>query len=234
MEGQQQQQQPQVMVGQQYQEQFQQQFDPALMQQQFMQMPNVMMGDQMMPNGMMPFMPPYQGQPAYGGYNQYQMPQQYMMPQQMGGYQQNNYGRGGYNKVNPQKFKTVLCRHFENNGSCSLNDRCSFAHGSHEIRGFTDVIKLDINLSVAITVGSNAQQTTQLFRPQQWQLQDSQEIANTEIIAHSPMEIMRSIKKHKNSITNQAITTTIKIFSNSMNNSSNPILNDGSRDESHP
>ena len=61
-----------------------------------------------------------------------------------GGYQQNNYGggRGGFNKVNPQKFKTVLCRHFENNQSCSLGERCSFAHGAHEIRGFTDVIKL--------------------------------------------------------------------------------------------
>ena len=41
--------------------------------------------------------------------------------------------------MNYIKYKTTLCRHFEETGTCSLNDACSFAHGEHERRGINDV-----------------------------------------------------------------------------------------------
>eukprot|EP00754_Rhynchopus_humris_P009519 Rhum_TRINITY_DN14028_c5_g1::Rhum_TRINITY_DN14028_c5_g1_i1::g.68213::m.68213 len=37
-------------------------------------------------------------------------------------------GDGGYG----QRYKTVMCRHFEQ-GNCSKGDRCSFAHGNQEL-----------------------------------------------------------------------------------------------------
>jgi hypothetical protein len=40
-----------------------------------------------------------------------------------------------------QKYKTKMCRHFETTGSCTLQDRCSFAHGVEELRKINDVSK---------------------------------------------------------------------------------------------
>ena len=37
------------------------------------------------------------------------------------------------------KYKTTLCRHWEDYGTCSLADACSFAHGEPEKRGINDV-----------------------------------------------------------------------------------------------
>jgi hypothetical protein len=74
----------------------------------------------------------------------YPMPQ--MPPMQ---YDQNMYygGSQGYgqpyknfnSKVNHQKYKTQICRHFEAHGSCSLGNKCSFAHGRDELRNINDV-----------------------------------------------------------------------------------------------
>ena len=37
------------------------------------------------------------------------------------------------------KYKTTICRHWEETQTCSLGDACSFAHGEHEKRGMNDV-----------------------------------------------------------------------------------------------
>lgn len=36
--------------------------------------------------------------------------------------------------MNNNKFKTVLCKHFGQNGTCSYGDKCQFAHGYQEIK----------------------------------------------------------------------------------------------------
>jgi len=36
--------------------------------------------------------------------------------------------------VNPARYKTELCRQFEEHGSCRYGDKCQFAHGSAELR----------------------------------------------------------------------------------------------------
>jgi len=36
------------------------------------------------------------------------------------------------------KFKTAMCKHFEQNGSCPLQQKCHFAHGEHELRKIDD------------------------------------------------------------------------------------------------
>jgi len=38
-----------------------------------------------------------------------------------------------------QKYKTLMCRHFEHQGRCDLADRCHFAHGKDELRKASDV-----------------------------------------------------------------------------------------------
>lgn len=35
---------------------------------------------------------------------------------------------------NPNKYKTMLCKHFETNKGCSFGDKCQFAHGAAELR----------------------------------------------------------------------------------------------------
>lgn len=36
--------------------------------------------------------------------------------------------------VNSSRYKTELCRPFEENGTCNYGDKCQFAHGMHELR----------------------------------------------------------------------------------------------------
>lgn len=37
------------------------------------------------------------------------------------------------------KFKTVLCKHFGQNGTCSYGDKCQFAHGFQELKNSNDL-----------------------------------------------------------------------------------------------
>jgi len=37
--------------------------------------------------------------------------------------------------TNSSRYKTELCRPFEENGTCKYGDKCQFAHGYHELRG---------------------------------------------------------------------------------------------------
>lgn len=45
----------------------------------------------------------------------------------------NGNGRG----VNSARYKTELCRPFEESGHCKYGDKCQFAHGAHELRNLT-------------------------------------------------------------------------------------------------
>lgn len=38
-------------------------------------------------------------------------------------------------KSNNNRYKTELCRPYEENGDCKYGDKCQFAHGKHELRG---------------------------------------------------------------------------------------------------
>ncbi|XP_009703394.1 PREDICTED: zinc finger protein 36, C3H1 type-like 1, partial [Cariama cristata] len=40
-------------------------------------------------------------------------------------------------QVNSSRYKTELCRPFEENGACKYGDKCQFAHGIHELRSLT-------------------------------------------------------------------------------------------------
>ncbi|XP_005988401.1 mRNA decay activator protein ZFP36L1 [Latimeria chalumnae] len=40
-------------------------------------------------------------------------------------------------QVNSSRYKTELCRPFEENGTCKYGDKCQFAHGVHELRSLT-------------------------------------------------------------------------------------------------
>lgn len=42
--------------------------------------------------------------------------------------------RNQRNNQNSNRYKTELCRPFEENGKCKYGDKCQFAHGIHEIR----------------------------------------------------------------------------------------------------
>lgn len=39
--------------------------------------------------------------------------------------------------ANSSRYKTELCRPFEENGTCKYGDKCQFAHGMHELRQLT-------------------------------------------------------------------------------------------------
>ncbi|XP_030641766.1 mRNA decay activator protein ZFP36L1a [Chanos chanos] len=48
-------------------------------------------------------------------------------------------GPGGpsNSQVNSSRYKTELCRPFEENGACKYGDKCQFAHGIHELRSLS-------------------------------------------------------------------------------------------------
>eukprot|EP00064_Thunnus_orientalis_P016071 superscaffoldBa00003105_g16134 len=43
----------------------------------------------------------------------------------------------GSSQVNSNRYKTELCRPFEENGTCKYGDKCQFAHGMHELRSLS-------------------------------------------------------------------------------------------------
>ncbi|KAI4875103.1 hypothetical protein NFI96_025231 [Prochilodus magdalenae] len=46
-------------------------------------------------------------------------------------------GGPGSSQVNSSRYKTELCRPFEENGACKYGDKCQFAHGIHELRSLS-------------------------------------------------------------------------------------------------
>ncbi|KAM5292639.1 mRNA decay activator protein ZFP36L2 [Ctenodactylus gundi] len=44
---------------------------------------------------------------------------------------------GGGAPVNSTRYKTELCRPFEESGACKYGEKCQFAHGFHELRSLT-------------------------------------------------------------------------------------------------
>lgn len=132
-----------------------------------------------------PYPPQMQQFQPLGGYNQ-GGPRHYQKP--YGGQSNFNGGnRGGYNnhynnnnggnnhnstqgtgsKFNTQKFKTQLCRHFMQQGSCSQADACLFAHGEQELRKITDPVPADADAKAAIVQQNNqGMQSQQHYQPQ--------------------------------------------------------------------
>nr|ABV54790.2 Tis11-like protein [Tritia obsoleta] len=49
----------------------------------------------------------------------------------------NNNGGGSGRGVNSSRYKTELCRPFEESGHCKYGDKCQFAHGAHELRNLS-------------------------------------------------------------------------------------------------
>ena len=41
------------------------------------------------------------------------------------------------------KYKTAICRHYEQTGFCELGNLCNFAHGADEKRNMNDVSNLN-------------------------------------------------------------------------------------------
>ncbi|XP_044285347.1 mRNA decay activator protein ZFP36L2 [Varanus komodoensis] len=48
-----------------------------------------------------------------------------------------NGGGGGGAPINSTRYKTELCRPFEESGACKYGEKCQFAHGFHELRSLT-------------------------------------------------------------------------------------------------
>ncbi|XP_067901266.1 mRNA decay activator protein ZFP36L2 [Heterodontus francisci] len=51
--------------------------------------------------------------------------------------QQQQKAAAGGGQVNSTRYKTELCRPFEESGTCKYGDKCQFAHGMHELRSLT-------------------------------------------------------------------------------------------------
>lgn len=74
-----------------------------------------------------------------------------------GGYQGGHQGgpqrTGGPSKNDVQKYKTQICRHFDQHGTCTLGDSCVFAHGPSELRNLSDVsILLRTNNTISLSL----------------------------------------------------------------------------------
>lgn len=50
------------------------------------------------------------------------------------------------NPIFNQKYKTILCRHWQTTGACTIGVRCVFAHGQAELRNPNDPITLNQNI----------------------------------------------------------------------------------------
>ncbi|KAJ8401151.1 hypothetical protein AAFF_G00387330 [Aldrovandia affinis] len=54
-----------------------------------------------------------------------------------GGGEKCSNSAGSQGQVNSSRYKTELCRPFEENGTCKYGDKCQFAHGIHELRSLS-------------------------------------------------------------------------------------------------
>ncbi|TNV76099.1 hypothetical protein FGO68_gene8024 [Halteria grandinella] len=57
-------------------------------------------------------------------------------------------GASGANANYNPRFKTSLCKHFEETGKCNVGSKCHFAHGQHELRGKDDPIPRDLQMKL--------------------------------------------------------------------------------------
>lgn len=92
-----------------------------------------------------------QQQPYYGGamgYGGYQQMPQYGQQNYYGGGGSGGYGSKPKTKQDMRKYKTMLCRHFEQQGTCTLGDNCSFAHGQEQLRTFGDPLPPEIEAKI--------------------------------------------------------------------------------------
>uniref|UniRef100_UPI00398E6D0E mRNA decay activator protein ZFP36L2 n=1 Tax=Pristiophorus japonicus TaxID=55135 RepID=UPI00398E6D0E len=63
--------------------------------------------------------------------------QQPLSPLHLVQQQQQQQKQPGGGQVNSTRYKTELCRPFEESGTCKYGDKCQFAHGMHELRSLT-------------------------------------------------------------------------------------------------
>uniref|UniRef100_A0A8C6US46 mRNA decay activator protein ZFP36 n=1 Tax=Neogobius melanostomus TaxID=47308 RepID=A0A8C6US46_9GOBI len=59
--------------------------------------------------------------------------------------------------INSTRYKTELCRPFEENGSCKYGEKCQFAHGYHELRSLSRHPKYKTEPRPAPASNANAQ-----------------------------------------------------------------------------
>ncbi|KAF3845178.1 hypothetical protein F7725_008341 [Dissostichus mawsoni] len=62
----------------------------------------------------------------------------------------------GGSQVNSSRYKTELCRPFEENGSCKYGDKCQFAHGIHELRSLSRHPKYKLSCAAPSTPSGSA------------------------------------------------------------------------------
>ena len=72
--------------------------------------------------------------------------------------------------MNTQKFKTVLCKHYGQSGTCSYGDKCQFAHGFQELKNPTSSsmtmnLNTNNNMNMNNMMGMNTGQETTKKQP---------------------------------------------------------------------
>ncbi|CAL8299340.1 unnamed protein product [Merluccius merluccius] len=63
--------------------------------------------------------------------------QQQQQQQQLQALQQQQQQQKAGSQINSTRYKTELCRPFEENGACKYGEKCQFAHGYHELRSLS-------------------------------------------------------------------------------------------------
>jgi len=87
--------------------------------------------------------------------NFYNPPQKVLRHLAQQSYYDNFYGNQGQFYTLKQKYKTQLCRHFTENGSCPLAQYCQFAHGPEELRQANDPLPKNFGKTALGAVHSN-------------------------------------------------------------------------------
>lgn len=91
--------------------------------------------------------------------NFYNPPQKVLRHLAQQSYYDNFYGNQGQFYTLKQKYKTQLCRHFLEAGSCPLDKYCQFAHGKDELRQATDPLPKNFGKTALGAVHSNYKTT---------------------------------------------------------------------------
>ena len=119
--------------------------------------------------------------------------------------------------MNIGKYKTVLCKHFGQNGTCSYGDKCQFAHGFQELKNSnvpTGVQNIIADPSKQKSVPNPA--NFKIIKCKNWETSGSCKYGSVCTFAHGDSEL-RTKSDNNIQMSENAITMDYNYMQNNMN-----------------
>ena len=117
------------------------------------------------------------------------------------------------------KYKTVLCKHFGQNGTCSYGDKCQFAHGFQELKNSGDISSItndNSSMNKNKTKAAPNPSNFKIVKCKNWETSGNCKYGSVCTFAHGDTEL-RTKSENTQQINENAVMMDTGFMPNSMN-----------------